>query len=53
MNACIKHKDCLRPLEVLGNVKNEQKLVYISPTILFTGLTAIVQRDNDDEKHCI
>ena len=51
-NARIKCKDCLRPLEVLGNVvKIEKKPTYISPAILFTRLTAIAQRDHDVEKY--
>ena len=50
--ASIKRKDKLCPIESLGNtVKIEKKSIYMSPTILFTRLAAVAQRDEDVEQY--
>ena len=50
--AKVKCKGCFRPLESLSsavNIENEQ--VYVNPSILFTRLTAVAQREDDIESY--
>ena len=49
--AKIKRKSCFKPLKSLSNVVNvAEEPVYINPSVFFTRLTAVAQREDDIER---